>query len=720
MVLTLGATLALGGVHAPVRAALCVAIAGWSLFVLRYRRHMPQQPDLVRLYQALAAALVLGLLVLVPLPMGLRAMLSPQLTAIEAVVGADGWRPLAPDPGAALRGLAVLTTLWLAMQAAVHRQVRPRHLVLAVTAAGAVTAGLGIASMAVGLASPLGLGRGVGVTWFGTFISANHAGALLAAGGATATFAAVSDKRWRPLWVSLAVLCAVGAVLSRSRGAPMHLLIGLALGLAAQERGPLRVLGLGVAVAVPLAVVSMPEAWLEAYSQRIDPGHLNNDVFGGRGAFYRDAAALSGVSPLLGLGAGGFAVAFRSLFDTPRYVDFQHAHNEWLQLPVEQGAFGVFLVAVAIALWLRSLRGEPAHDFVGASVAGLGALASAATIDFPARSLALALVATWLFILPFKRSTERAPRVRFPVFAVLGAAAVLAFAVGGPYGRASAAMDLAQAEFDAGDLVAAEEQVEQALARRPLDARAWGLRARIAQRGGDLEAAKAHLEASIAVAPHLPGPWIGLARLRRATGDAAGADAAYGALLELELPAGSEKALIAEVIEQGPDATVRALQMWPTRPDRQCQMAIDLARRGAIDDGALLMTEEARELCRQPWAEWLVANKQYQAALDELGELRGCVADRTAGRALLALERPEALGRLEEAMLACEDKPLTLRVALGQAKLRAGDRDGLGVLEGAVRDHPDATWARQVLVRELTELGLAERAAEHRRWLEKP
>ncbi|MGN7161593.1 O-antigen ligase family protein [Sphingomonas sp. SAFR-052] len=108
----------------------------------------------------------------------------------------------------------------------------------------------------------------------------------------------------------------------------------------------------------------------------------------------------------VGAGAGGFDPLFRmhEPFSLLKITYFNHAHNDYLEIALDTGLPGVFLLAVAIGWWLiasirawRS-RGNRLLQRLGSAVLLLVFVASA--FDYPARTpLMMALVviaATWL------------------------------------------------------------------------------------------------------------------------------------------------------------------------------------------------------------------------------------------------------------------------------------------------------------------------------------
>ena len=186
------------------------------------------------------------------------------------------------------------------------------------------------------------------------------------------------------------------------------------------------------------------------------------------------------------------------------------------------------------------------------------------------------------------------------------------------------------------------------------------------------------------------------------------------------MPQKVEGLIVKEALGDG-DPLTRLEAVWPSQPEWQCRLLIAVARKGLLDEASARMTEEALNTCRPMWAAVLVDARRFEESLEVLGDLRGCVADIQAGRAQLALNEPLiARRRIEAAMKSCGGQSLTMRHLLGISAIRSGDvAGGLRILERAVTDHPNATWARRSLLAELEAAGRFEAAAAQRELLKK-
>ena len=112
--------------------------------------------------------------------------------------------------------------------------------------------------------------------------------------------------------------------------------------------------------------------------------------------------------------SGGGLGAFHLVY--PRYesaeqdlrVFANYAHNDWLELLMEWGVWGALLMLGAVLLVLR-------HAVAGgtktAAAIGLGALMFHSLVDYPLRTLAVALLAAFLFAVLVGRSDRPAPSV---------------------------------------------------------------------------------------------------------------------------------------------------------------------------------------------------------------------------------------------------------------------------------------------------------------------
>lgn len=719
-VLATASALGLGSVHVQTRTGLSIALVAWAGTTLWVGGPPRLSPASRVVTFALLGAVALGLMTLLPMAPAMRSAFSSELVAREiAVLDNPLVRPTAPDPGAAVRGLAFQAALLASLLGMQAPGLQTRTLLRAVCGSGAIVGSVGLLGLVVGLDSPLGLSRfgADGAKYFSTFISANHAGAFLACCGAAAAIHALTGDRHRSWYVAAASICIISLGVSGSRAAPYHLAVGLSLGAVVWFEGTRRSLAAGALATLILLPVVLPDALLKAYTAAMDPSFYGTDLYSGRAALYQENWSLAGVAPIFGLGAGGYAVAHRALADAPNHLDFQHAHNEAQQVLVEQGVGGALLLLVALVGMTFCVARAPRQrsSSTASAVAGLGAMSAASLVDFPLRSGANALLAT-LLVGVILRAVER-PRAsssngRWVSFAALAVLAVLGHFGSGQYGRAAQAREKALKALEQGELSAARAHMDDAIIRRPLDASTWGLVATLALKQTDYPRAKQALWKAHLSYPRLVAPRLGAARLHRALGETQESLHAYRDVLGLAMP-GDPRVAVREALS-GTHPAIRAIAVWPSREDRQCLVAIALSQKGEHEAAASLLGDVGARECPVEWSMALTSAGDPVAALTLLGQRHGCGADHAAGAALLALGQPvEALPRLQAAMDSCREKPLTLRIALGRAKMTDSPREGLRILRAAVEDHPSQDWARRRLILELREQGRRTEAAEH-------
>jgi O-antigen ligase len=160
--------------------------------------------------------------------------------------------------------------------------------------------------------------------------------------------------------------------------------------------------GLGLLVAAVGLV-----AWLHGgrATERLRATSAGDVSFGARREAWSATTRLLAQAPVLGIGFGAFGDRFPAVADgeTFRGVDWEHAHNDWLELAACGGVPSLLLLGVAVGFGVRRgvavvRRGRRSEDrLAGACVLAL--LAAAATqeaFDFallmPGNALALALL----------------------------------------------------------------------------------------------------------------------------------------------------------------------------------------------------------------------------------------------------------------------------------------------------------------------------------------
>ncbi|MGB7220717.1 MAG: O-antigen ligase family protein [Vicinamibacterales bacterium] len=333
-----------------------------------------------------------------PLAMDIGLILSAASLAASSIVG-----PLVSLPSLAL---ALLGMGWF--WALLSFRPDPSRVLRAVALSGGVMA-------AVALLQFAGLDPFRAIGWageqfaaprmrlFSTLGNPNFVAAFLA--GVVPAQIAIAATDWpehRGRGVAAAIGCGLTLLvitLTGSRGA--YLGLGLALAWctggdllskwrrrAASTRSPARLaIGAVVALVLGMAVV--------AGSAARNPRPLGRAIEG-RLYIWRIAAGHSGEYVGMGLGPGSFAEAFQSWQATDwqagRFEEAQrqfagpedHAHNDYLELLVEQGIAGP--VSFAIILWaffaFAGRRFSAPRD-PAASTAGVVALVGVAVVDFP-------------------------------------------------------------------------------------------------------------------------------------------------------------------------------------------------------------------------------------------------------------------------------------------------------------------------------------------------
>jgi len=365
--------------------------------------------------------LIYGMAQLLPLPAGVVGVISPEVRALHAPLGAlgagpaSGWPTLAVDPYAAgvawLKGLAYVLVFALTLLLVDSRR-RVRLLAYALIFSGLFQAVYGgfmtLSGLEYGFLHEKWTYRGFAT---GTFVNRNHLagylGLCLAAGiglliadlgGATGPRNArqrlrglirllFSPKARVRLYLAAMV---IGLVLTRSRMGNTAFFAGmLAAGAAAlvlvRRKTRATVVLLASLVIIDLVILG---AWfgVDKVAERLEQtsiaGEDRFDVTRYGLVLWRDHA-------LTGVGAGGFYAAF------PRYRGpevagvYHHAHNDYVQFLVEYGAIGaallgpVVLLSLGAALAALRRRHDPLmRGMAFAATMGVAAMLIHATVEF--------------------------------------------------------------------------------------------------------------------------------------------------------------------------------------------------------------------------------------------------------------------------------------------------------------------------------------------------
>ncbi len=413
----LGACIVLGGTSQDV-TALKFPLYLLSVLVVAGVLSSPKRKSLSHLFIVPAfigaALLLLHMLYTVPLPPGLWQALpgrDPVATG-AAVLGLDpSWRPLSLVPEVSLRTLpAFLPPLAVASLALVS--VSREEMRNAVW----VVVGVAIASVLLGAAqvfSGADMLKLYSVTNprspVGFFSNINHQALLLAVAIPLAFRKLVGSSRRsqsesvRVLAMTAVIVLGAGVLISGS-------IAGYGLGLLAVAGGVFAAFGrrvlpwvaVGLVVAVLLAVfgnVLVPEAIRDEVASR-----SSLDALTSRG-YIAQRTLEFGSQGWAGAGPGAFEAVYKGMEDPSRITDtfVNHAHNEYLELWVEYGVFGIALgaafllwslVATAGLVWRKPKGWRRSLLYM----LGVVCIAAHCAVDYPLRTPAMASVLVFLVL----------------------------------------------------------------------------------------------------------------------------------------------------------------------------------------------------------------------------------------------------------------------------------------------------------------------------------
>lgn len=558
-----GPALWLGGVPSVVVPAfLALVLALWVRLCTRSEN--PLRVPLGAFIGLFAATWTL--LQWIPLPLALRELLAPALTArvASALVGSGAapWPGLSPVPGdTALEAARLLGLTALFVGAA---QLSWRVSAGLVAAVGSLVALIGLAQAALGVDAIYGVYEPVQLdparvpALLTTFVNANHQAGLFLLGifsaGALAVHlrqqarsatdpALLGRLRERGL-MALAALAIQGAavILSLSRGAlvslmavaPVALFIAWRKGQDEKDSSPreptgrlwLQRAGLTLGMGLLALVVARQGAWAELATL----SRVTEAGFETKFRIAADAAALVDLSPVLGLGRGAFIDAFPAVDTRPVGVVHTHLESAPAAMLIEWGPGPGALIALGLLWWWIAAvyaAGSGRHARARrVALCGPLAVAIHSLADF---SLEFLGVAAPLCALAGSLSERRA-YARLPTrlalrlgVAGLGAAALLAaWAV--PHTWQS--REASNAAIVSGDM-----SPESALRNRPLDAALHILLAERALSVSDWTQARARATVAAELSPASSDAWVRLSHAARELGDDATADRALARTL---------------------------------------------------------------------------------------------------------------------------------------------------------------------------------------------
>lgn len=406
--------------QAIVRVAAGAAIVLAALFVAKVDIR-----SLKPVFWILAAIIILPLMQIVPLPPSIWMELPARtLFAEPANIAGSGqpWRPISISPSATLNAFySLIVPASVLILAASLSEARRSWVLTALLFAV-------IASLLVGLLQFSGAGfdnpfiNGIRGSVDGTFANRNHFALFLALGCLMApvwAFVRRDQLSWRlPTAIGVILLAALTILATGSRSGMAIGVIALCLGplIVREDVGrlfrntPKWVLPTTIAIAVVVIAAFVAVSFLSGRAMSID--RLAMLTLG-------DDMRQEGLGPVLdilwanfpfGVGFGGFDAAFRIAEPDAflKLLYFNHAHNDWLELIMEAGAFGLVVLGAALWWWVRASIAvwRPAKS--GSVVQLAGRLGSAMILlvllasatDYPARTpmimTALVIAACWL------------------------------------------------------------------------------------------------------------------------------------------------------------------------------------------------------------------------------------------------------------------------------------------------------------------------------------
>lgn len=349
-----------------------------------------------------ALALVLPLLQLVPLPPEIWTRLpgrSHTRQLLELIGAEDQWLPLSLDPESTWRaGLALLPGFAAFLAVLALRTAERAWIVLLVI-------GFAVASAVVGALQAAGAHRfilfdsGHAGLATGLFTNRNHQALFLNIAGLLAAAAGRLRQRGQPglpplVCVGLMLLFAAGVLATGSRTGVALLLLSVPLALMALWPRELKSRRIFVSAAGVTAVAIMAIATSAGQTALARFASLDDARF----AYWTDVRLAIAEYWPVGSGFGTFAAVyqrFESLAGVgPAYVN--HAHNDFLELPMEGGLLALALLVAAIAclvfasIRIFRARGGQAWTVLGQfSAVGLLIIVLHSVVDYPLRMLSL-------------------------------------------------------------------------------------------------------------------------------------------------------------------------------------------------------------------------------------------------------------------------------------------------------------------------------------------
>ncbi|MEW6320221.1 MAG: O-antigen ligase family protein [Acidobacteriota bacterium] len=341
---------------------------------------------------ALAGAVAVVALQLVPLPPEFTARLSPRLARVAAALrvgpapATAEWRPLTLDAAATRQALLVLASTILVFfttraaleSGGIRRLCRGLAGLGAVLAIAAVIQRAATPGLVFGFWAPLD----PGARPFGPFVNRNHFAAwmLLAVPVVAGYLVAhirihLADARtWRdrvhlfaasggPLLAAAVMAMGLALLATLSRSALLGLgAAAVAAWLLSRGRRARNQPGAGTVLAVAGAalVVLLAFVDVDAWATRFDATLASSPT--DRAAVWRESMPVVADFPIAGTGAGTYGFAMLVYQQSDRHAYFNQAHSHYLQVAVEGGALLLLCLMLGLAGLARAGRHALASD----------------------------------------------------------------------------------------------------------------------------------------------------------------------------------------------------------------------------------------------------------------------------------------------------------------------------------------------------------------------
>lgn len=404
-----------GGSSAPVSELLLqlvAAVAAGAWLTIGYRRNVASWPQDRMVWAIAALSFALPVMQLLPLPPSIWQMLPGRESAAAALrlVGADGnWMPWSMTPSRTFAALLSIMPPVLAMLMVASLDHRGRRLVIATIATLALASlVLGALQLSAGSSAawrPYGLGN---EGYLNGFQANRNAQADILLIGIVAFAAGLSHYR-RELGEAMASMClafgtallVLGCLAVGSRtGMALLPVSAVAVAVIWIRRRPSPRAMVGAGFVAALAALGVLLLYL-----------ANNRVANaiGRFAFSSDPREQIWADTMFAIGRywpfGSGLGSFKPIYianERLEFVDIFYptaAHNDYLELALEGGIFGLALLAIITALVgrmiylsFRSRNGGGTSQTVFAT-STLIIVASHSVVDYPLRSMAIACIA---------------------------------------------------------------------------------------------------------------------------------------------------------------------------------------------------------------------------------------------------------------------------------------------------------------------------------------